>query len=109
VFSFSFVECVTCWFGIKIGFPFGVKPCFLFSAIMSHPTARQKSLAIKAMAACGGVRSVVGTVISPSALDSMDDAMDVDDEVVPIPDLGLSHAAVSVMLFFLLSMECHIL
>jgi len=67
---------------------------------MSQPTARQKTLAIKAMAACGGVRSVVGTVISPSALDSMDDAMDVDEEVVPIPDFGLSHAAVSVMLFF---------
>jgi hypothetical protein len=52
---------------------------------------------MKAMAASAGKRSVVGTVISPSALDSTDDGMDVDDEVVPIPGFGLSPAAVSVM------------
>jgi hypothetical protein len=58
------------------------------------PTPKQQTNVIKAMVACAGVRSVVGTVVSPSMADCPD-AMDVDDnEVVQIPTFGLSPAAV---------------
>jgi len=58
------------------------------------PTQRQIIEVRKAMAATAGVRSVVGTDITPSASDLTADPMDVDDEVAAIPDFGLGPSAV---------------
>jgi hypothetical protein len=55
---------------------------------------RQKVAAMKAMATCGGVRSVVGMVVSPSTSDCINDFMDVINKVIPIPIFGLSLAYV---------------
>jgi len=53
---------------------------------MATLTDRQKIDIVKAMTACGGVRSVVGTVVSPSAFTCLEDDMDVDEVVSPNVD-----------------------
>jgi hypothetical protein len=50
---------------------------------MATLSDKQKIAVVKAMAACGGVRSVVGTVVPPSAFTSIEDDMDVDEVVSP--------------------------
>jgi hypothetical protein len=53
---------------------------------MATLTDRQRVDVVKAMAACGGVRSVVGTVVSPSAFTGLEDDMDVDEVLSPNVD-----------------------